>query len=129
MVAPTGGVARTYTGGRAISSLPSPVASGNTHRRDGIPRSIHLDPGEVPSVFRRAFPSYRGRKFVVEVTDSVFLQCNHWSGGTRYTYRGVDLVTGAVLPPDCDEYGNPFVHPEVPTVALPANGWSVNAST
>jgi hypothetical protein len=35
-------------------------------------------------------------------------------------YRGVDLLTGTMLPPDCDEYGNPFIRAEVPTVALEA---------
>jgi len=101
-----------------MSSVSLPVASGNTHHLDGTPRTIHLDPREVPSVFCRAFPNYRGRKFVVGVRESVTLEANYWSGGTRYEYCGVDLLTGAVLPPDCGEYGNPFVNPEVPTVTL-----------
>ncbi|MHC4398937.1 MAG: hypothetical protein ACYTG0_04580 [Planctomycetota bacterium] len=101
-----------------MSSLSLPVASGNTQSPNGAPRTIHLDPREVPDVFRRAFPGYRGRKFVAEVRESVTLDANYWSGGTRYTYRGVDLVTGEILSPECDEYGNPFTHPEAPTVAL-----------
>jgi hypothetical protein len=99
-------------------SVSLPVAAGNTQTLEGTPRTIHLDPHEVPAVFRQAFPGYRARKFVVEVRDSVTLDANYWSGGTRYEYRGVDLVTGTVLPPECDEYGNPFPHPEVPTVTL-----------
>ena len=101
-----------------MSTVVSSVASGNPRPLEGTPRTVHLDPREVPSVFRRAFPRYRGRKFVVEVRESVPPAANYWSGGTRYEYRGVDLLTGAVLPPECDEYGNPFTHPEVPTVTL-----------
>ena len=56
-----------------MSSVPSLVASGNTESPNGTPRTIHLDAREVPDVFRRAFPGYRGRKFVVEVRESVTL--------------------------------------------------------
>ena len=101
-------------------TYPSPVVADNPQAASG-PRTVYPDRQDVPEVFRRAFPGYRGRQFCVKSAESVTLDANYWSGGARYTYRGVDLVTGAVLPPDCDEYGNPFVRPEVPTVALEPN--------
>ncbi|MFH1918709.1 MAG: hypothetical protein ABIP48_02310 [Planctomycetota bacterium] len=100
-----------------MSTLPSPVVSDNPQAVSG-PRTVYLDRQDVPEVFRLAFPSYRGRQYRVTAAESVMLDANYWSGGTKYTYRGVDLLTGKVLPPDCDEYGNPFVRPEVPTVAI-----------
>jgi hypothetical protein len=103
-----------------MSNVPSPVVSDNPQAASG-PQTVYLDRGDVPEVFRRTFPGYRGRQFCVTSAESVTLDANYWSGGTKYTYRGVDLVTGAVLPPDCDEYGNPFIRPEVPTVALEPN--------
>lgn len=81
-------------------------------------QTVHLDPHEVPDVFKRAFPGYRGRTYVVHVTDEVCLDSNYWSGGTRYEYRGVDLATGEVGPPDQKEYGNPYSNPKIPTVKL-----------
>ena len=100
-----------------MSNVLFPVVSDNPQAASG-PQTVYLDRLDVPDVFRRAFPGYRGRQFCVKSAESVTLDANYWSGGTKYTYRGVDLVTGAVLPPDCDEYGNPFINPEVPTVAL-----------
>ncbi len=96
-----------------MSSLASAPSLGNP-----TSRTVHFDPHEVPDVFKRAFPGYRGRTYTVRVTDEVTLDSNSWSGGTRYSYRGVNLTTGAVCDPQCQEYGNPFANPEVPTVAL-----------
>ena len=80
--------------------------------------TIYLAPADVPDVFKRAFPSYRGRTYAVEAAESVQLTDNYWSGGTKYTYHGVDIATGQVFNPECQEYGNPFIHPDVPTVVL-----------
>ena len=83
-----------------MSNVLFPVVSDNPQAASG-PQTVYLDRLDVPDVFRRAFPGYRGRQFCVKSAESVTLDANYWSGGTKYTYRGVDLVTGAVLPPDC----------------------------
>ena len=93
-----------------MSSVSPSVVSGNTQPASG-PQTVYLDRQEVPEVFRRAFPNYRGRQYCVTAAESVTLDANYWSGGTKYTYRGVDLLSGTVLPPGCDEYGNPFRDP------------------
>lgn len=62
---------------------------------------------------------WNAAEYKVEVCTEVRLDDNSWSGGgTRYTYRGVNLETGEVKYPESDEYGNPFTNPEVPTVIL-----------
>ena len=80
--------------------------------------TIYLAPLDVPDVFKRAFPDYRGRTYAVEAAECVRFDCNYWDGGTKYTYRGVDIATGQAFNPECQEYDNPFTHPEVPTVVL-----------
>jgi hypothetical protein len=80
--------------------------------------TLYLEPRAVPDVFRRAFPHYSGRKFQVRTAESVTLHDNYWSGGTKSDYMGVNLASGEIHSPECSEYGNPFVHPDIPTVRL-----------
>jgi len=85
--------------------------------------TLYLEPREVPDVFRRAFPHYSGRKFQVRTAESLTLHDNYWSGGTKSDYMGVNLASGEIHSPECSEYGNPFVHPEIPTVRLAPPEW------
>jgi len=65
-------------------------------------RRIHLEPRDVPPAFLRAFPSYRGRKFTAEVTESVSLTGTYWDGGTRSRYALLRVADGraSIAPPD-----------------------------
>ena len=104
-----------------MSSVLSCAVSGNSSAgQSGLaPRGpIYLEPRDVPPVFLRAFPHYKGRTFAAEAREEVVFDSNYWSGGTRYTYRGIDLTTGEVFQPESDEYGNPFINPNIPTVKL-----------
>jgi hypothetical protein len=58
-------------------------------------RTIHLNAQEVPAVFRRAFPGYKGRRWRVRVAESVTLSQTYWSGGSKSTYRLLRLDNGA----------------------------------
>ena len=89
-----------------------------TQSAPSIGSTIHLPAGDVPAIFKRAYPDYRGRTWKVCVATEVELTGNYWSGGSRSTYRGLDLATGKVFNPAHDEYGNPFTCPDVPTVTL-----------
>lgn len=79
---------------------------------------IYLDRKEVLPIFQELSNK---KTFIIEVVEQVRLSSNYWSGGTRYEYTGVDLVNNKIIPPDFDEYGNPFTHPNVPTVKLEPN--------
>jgi hypothetical protein len=52
---------------------------------------IHMERGDVPAALLRAFPEYRGRKFVAVPCETVTVQGTYWSGGSRSTYRMVRL--------------------------------------
>ena len=55
----SGGVAETFRGGSDMCNVPSPVVSDNPQAVSG-PQTVYLDRQDVPEVFRRAFPGYRG---------------------------------------------------------------------
>ena len=56
--------------------------------------TIYLDSNQVPATIRG---NYTGKHFRAIVTDSVFIPADAglWSGGSRTTYRAVNLETGA----------------------------------
>lgn len=81
--------------------------------------AINLHSRDFPAVLRGAFPDYRGPHFKLEAAESVLIDSDSWEGGTKYTYRGVDLATGQSV--GCNgEFGNPYTNPSgrIPTVKL-----------
>jgi len=56
--------------------------------------TIYLDSNQVPATIRG---NYTGKHFRAIVTDSVFIPADAglWSGGSRTTYRAVNLESGA----------------------------------
>lgn len=64
-----------------------------------------LDPKECRTTIKRlaarAYPSYRGRTFRVEYSETYRMQ-NYWDGGTRHYCMGVDLTTERVFAPHAD---------------------------
>lgn len=79
--------------------------------------TIFLEPNDVPDCIRNAFGGYKGRKYKVVPCTHITLHDNHWSGGSKTEYRGVDLATGKVYLPSQPEHGNAFT-PEAPTITL-----------
>ena len=81
----------------------------------------YLEMSDVPPVLinaaREAF-GYAGRSFKAEAAESLRLDGNYWDGGSRSTYAGVNLMTGAVSSAVKD-HGNPFSSPQTPTVDIP----------
>ena len=69
--------------------------------------TLYVNLSDVPQMFR-GLHGYKGRTYQVSVAEEVQLLDNAWSGGSRSSYIGVNLVTGEVLPPQNDEYSNPF---------------------
>jgi len=62
---------------------------------------LHISPGEMPEADRiiaAAFPSYRGRKLKVVVSNALTMS-HGWSGGTRDEWRIVRLADHAALSP------------------------------
>lgn len=78
-------------------------------------QTIFLEPRDVPECIRRVFGGHRKYKAVITTEVSMF--DNHWSGGSRTYYRGVDLATGKIYEPSIPECGTPFT-PDAPTVVL-----------
>lgn len=67
-----------------------------------MPTTVHLEAQSVPAMLRG---DYAGRKFkaIVTTQHSVYLPDLHWSGGSRDTYRLVNLATGesaTAIPPE-----------------------------
>lgn len=79
--------------------------------------AVHVK--EFPAILRLAFPGYSGRKFKVESSADVTLHSDSWEGGSKVSYRLIDLETGEVRGVT-REFGNPYTNPsgQVPTVAL-----------
>jgi len=79
----------------------------------------YLEKHEVPPIFAKAFPDYAGRKYRVEIAETVSLHDDSWSGGSIVEYRGVDILTGEVFAPR-QRYGNMFDNPSgrIPVVPL-----------
>lgn len=59
--------------------------------------TIYLEGRDVPTVLRG---SYTGNKFKIEVceTMTIPMDAGLWSGGSRNSYHGVDMVTGQTWP-------------------------------
>lgn len=57
----------------------------------------HLEPNQVPAILRG---NYSGRTFKAEVCESATLTDTYWSGGTRSTYRMIELATGKATEPN-----------------------------
>lgn len=68
--------------------------------------TIHLDPNQVPAVLRAG---YDGKKFKAHVVESVTIPsyAGNWNGGSRDTYRLVELATGREMPAS-DNNGAPW---------------------
>lgn len=60
-------------------------------------KTIHLDPAQVPASLRG---SYSGRKFEACVCETVTIPATAglWDGGSRETFAGVNIATGAAMP-------------------------------
>jgi hypothetical protein len=67
-----------------------------------MPKTYHVSEKDSPlavEIMRAAFPAYKGRKFkVAEIADpsSFGLYGCYWSGGSRSSYAGIQLVSGKV---------------------------------
>jgi hypothetical protein len=81
---------------------------------------IYLDPQDVPDVFRNVFPSYNGRKWKVQVRESVTMSDTQWAGGSRSEYRAVDLLSGESCAQSEGSKGKWF-DPQSPTFTLAEN--------
>ena len=57
-------------------------------------RDIELPATEFRSICSQL--GYRRRKVRVQATESVMLTDLNWSGGTRNTYHGLDIESGAI---------------------------------
>lgn len=79
---------------------------------------IKLTAKDIPAIFRAAFPAYKGRKWTAQVGTKVYISDTNWSGGTKNTYRAVDLMTGLVTDPSPRALG-PWYSPNEPTLEIP----------
>lgn len=61
---------------------------------EGMNKTLKVRKAEVWSIVSKVFPHYRGRKFVIEVTERVAFYDTNWSGGTRNKYAAVRLEDG-----------------------------------
>ncbi len=55
----------------------------------------------IKALTRRAFPQYRGRKFILVMQKS-YQMSNYWDGGTRSYPKGIDLSTDTIVSPRFD---------------------------
>src|SRR5208282_5018879 len=64
--------------------------------------TIYLDSKDVPQYLR---DGYTGKKFKAVVTDSITVpqDAGVWGGGSRDTYRFVELATGRSVPSPCQQ--------------------------
>lgn len=51
---------------------------------------------DIPKAWKATFPQYKGRTFSLRVSETVDMGNGYWSGGSRSTYRAVNLQTGAI---------------------------------
>lgn len=79
-------------------------------------RRIRVRKAQIRPLVEATFPEYRGRTFTIEFTDTVGFYDTNWSGGTRSTYRVVQMVGGAVraLPQHFPPWDNPIEGQRVP---------------
>jgi hypothetical protein len=86
--------------------------------------TIYLDPNQVPAMLRGA---YQGKKFQAVVCESTTIPADAglWDGGSRETFRVVELATGrAINPPGINQASAPWDKRESVTVDL-QNGYAV----
>src|ERR1035437_1481520 len=50
----------------------------------------------IKSLVSKAYPSYRGRKYRLEVSDYPLDVRSYWDGGSKDTFRFANLATGEV---------------------------------
>jgi hypothetical protein len=81
--------------------------------------SIHLEPQQVPDVFKRAFPDYTGRTYRAQAVESVTLSGTYWDEGSKSEYVAVNISTGETRSPSPGAFGV-FYAPESPRFDLPA---------
>ncbi len=85
---------------------------------------IHkLKGSEVPQAWKNAFPNYKGRKFGLEISETVDMGNGYWSGGSRSEYRTVALSSGQLNYAN-EGIKNPFgmgSRPELYAVPLSTN--------
>lgn len=79
----------------------------------------YLEKKDIPQVILNAFPKYNGKKFRLNVCESVHLHNAYWDGGSRTEYRAVKLDTGEVSSAN-SQITNPFRVPKAPSVEIPA---------
>jgi hypothetical protein len=59
--------------------------------------SVRVSPDEfIRKIVSRAYPSYRGRKFRLNVSDSPINCASYWDGGSRDYFCFANLATGEV---------------------------------
>jgi hypothetical protein len=82
----------------------------------------YLERSEVPAAILRA-SGYNGRKFRLLIGESVTLTDGFWSGGSRTTWRAVELDTGRAVEPTPALKNPPAFGglPQAPTVEIPPN--------
>ena len=51
--------------------------------------TIKISAKQAKPILARTFPSYKGRKVKVELTDKVFIHDTNWGGGTKNTYAAL----------------------------------------
>ena len=63
-------------------------------------RSIEFDnpPTELKRIALAAFPSYRGRKYALKISDDTLNVASYWDGGSRDYFTFVNLVNLEVMP-------------------------------
>lgn len=76
--------------------------------------TIYTNAPEVKAVAKAAFPDYNGKKFRVEVKESVDVTYNaYWSGGTKYTYNFIrldNLQSFGALPSQHPIFDKPIIN-------------------
>jgi len=55
---------------------------------------VKLNGKDVPKAWKAAFPAYKGRKFSLQVSETVDMGQGYWSGGSRSSYVAVNLANG-----------------------------------
>ena len=52
-------------------------------------QTVKITTARAKPIVSKTFPEYKGRKFIVEFTDTVSFYDTNWSGGTRNFYEAV----------------------------------------
>ena len=51
--------------------------------------TVKISRKQAEPIIKRTFPSWRGRKVAVEITEQVYIYDTNWSGGTRNQYAAL----------------------------------------